>query len=313
LRRDRGNQLDPVGLQARENDLDLVLVSPCWPRRVERPNTRQYLITLPGASKEIACIQGASIHGVSGDVPETGGWGSLAALFKGDWPRFPGQKARERQVHLVIDVTAAADSNDQNGEHAVADFSQQPVVTHPITPEIAQLRASQRPSELAGIIKRREALAQILPDPPGIGRTKTLDLSCGSCCNLNLPEQARHPARQGTGTARPTCDAQSLPVQQHRDPPLTGGVLRPLRGCRTSRSGLSWRKAPSGGRRFRPEGGRLFVCSFLPLHQDAFIPFSRDRCFFSRGKTRTSLFPAVSPEAPGSALSESGDRGRCVQ
>ncbi len=168
LRRDRGNQLDPVGLQARENDLDLVLVSPCWPRRVERPNTRQYLITLPGASKEIACIQGASIHGVSGDVPETGGWGSLAALFKGDWPRFPGQKARKRQVHLAIDVTAAADSNDQNGEHAVADFAQQPVVTHPITPEIAQLRASQQPSELAGIISVARRSRKYFPIRPAL-------------------------------------------------------------------------------------------------------------------------------------------------
>ena len=165
-------------------------------------------------------------------------------------------------MHLAIDVTAVADSNDQNGERAVADFAQQPVVTHPVTPEIAQRRASQRLSELAGIIKRCEALAQILPDPPGIGRTKTLDLSCGSCCDLNLPGKVRHPARQGTGIARPTCDAQSLPVQQHRGPPLTGDVLRPLRGCRTSRSGLSWRKAPSGGHRFRPEGGRQFVCSF---------------------------------------------------
>ena len=141
--------------------------------------------------------------------------------------RFPGRRVQEKPVRQAIAASAVADSNDRNGERAVADQAQQPEVTRPLKPEVFYAEPTGGLSELKGITKRREALAQMPAGPHCNCRDMTPVLSCGSSCDLDLPVQARLPDRQVNGIDHPNCNAQSLPVLKHRVPPLNdrGGPI----------------------------------------------------------------------------------------
>ncbi|MCY4459040.1 MAG: hypothetical protein OXC26_01355 [Albidovulum sp.] len=66
---------------------------------------------------------------------------------------------------LAKNAAVAANGN----ECVIVDFTEQPLVVHPVAPESAQFRTGQRFSELTGEVKHIEAFARKLSDPRGIG------------------------------------------------------------------------------------------------------------------------------------------------
>ncbi len=80
---------------------------------------------------------------------------------------------------LAVDLTAVADTKDQDEHAGVFDFRDEAVVANAVFPELAKLGAVQGLTDAARISERREALVEKLEDALALRRVQLLKLAGG--------------------------------------------------------------------------------------------------------------------------------------
>src|SRR6266852_2712080 len=149
-----------------------------------------------------------------------------------------------RDVELSVDFPAVANAENKNHQSIVFDLADEPVITHAVFPELAELGALQSLTNAAWVIQWGDAFVEKLQDALALLRVELAQFAVDLGGEFNLPGHAasEHLPVEWSALPRYGCDP---------------GCARPCTGPRDRRDVRGWLR----GRRRSwcgPCGGRVF-------------------------------------------------------